>query len=196
MGSVDEANLEPARSSLGSKRPSFSRASVEDPLLSRRASNSSHYRDKTSDSRLNQKIYIASEDLTVVFAGFTTSTCGFIVYVTFCILTLGFAYLLFRWLPRLRVWLVGKPTPLRKCHWIAVEVSLYIQITWSTIWLIKRRTNGINLQLTLFPVNCTVVLFLPSLLTPNAICMMKITTRLSLPYDISTTDISDFSTTR
>ncbi|BCR83828.1 putative P-type ATPase [Aspergillus chevalieri] len=121
VGSVDEANLEPARSSLGSKRPSFSRASVEDPLLSRRASNSSHYRDKTSDSRLNQKIYIASEDLTAVFAGFTTSTCGFIVYVTFCILTLGFAYLLFRWLPRLRVWLVGKPTPLRKCHWIAVE---------------------------------------------------------------------------
>lgn len=195
MNGVDEVNLESARSSLGSKRPSFSRASVEEPLLSRRVSNSSHFRDKMSDSRLNQKIYIASEDLTVVFAGFTTSTCGFIVYVTFCILTFGFAYLLFRWLPRLRVRLVGKPTPLRKCQWIAVEVRLRMQITLSTFWLIMRRTSGINLPLTVFPVICTVVLFLLSLLTPNAICMTKTTTRLFLLYDISTTDISGSSTT-
>lgn len=133
VDSFDEANIEAARSSLGSKRPSLSRASVEDPLLSRRVSNSSYLRDKTSDSRLNQKVYIASEDLTVVFAGFTTSTCGFIVYVILCIVTLGFAYLLFRWLPRLRVRLVGKPTPLRKCQWVAIEVSLHMRVTQSTI---------------------------------------------------------------
>lgn len=126
---IGEANLETARSSFSSKRPSLSRASVDDPLLSQRISNSSHFRERTTDSRLNQKIYIASEDLTVVLAGFTTSICGFIVYTTLCVLTFGSAYLLFRWLPRLRVRLVGKPTPLRKCQWVAVEVSIPILLT-------------------------------------------------------------------
>lgn len=121
---IGETSLEAGRLSIGSKRRSFSRHSTEEPLISRRVSGSSYPRDRTTDSRLNQKIYIASEDLTVVFAGFTTSTIGFIVYAAFCILTLGFAYLLFRWLPRLRVRLVGKPTPFRKCKWVAVEVCI------------------------------------------------------------------------
>lgn len=119
-----EASPEARRFSIGSKRPSFSRPSSEEPLIPRRIS-SSEARDQTTDSRVNQKIYIASEDLTVVFAGFTSSTGGFIVYVALSILTFGFAYLLFRWLPRLRVRLVGKPTPLRKCEWVAVEVCVY-----------------------------------------------------------------------
>lgn len=120
---IGEASPETRRFSIGSKRPSFSRPTSEEPLIPRRIS-SSYARDQTTDSRVNQKIYIASEDLTVVFAGFTTSTGGFIVYAALCILTFGFAYLLFRWLPRLRVRLVGKPTPLRKCEWVAVEVCI------------------------------------------------------------------------
>ena len=127
--SICEARLETARSSFSSKRQSLSRASVDDPLLSQRVSSSSHFRDRTTDSRLNQKIYIASEDLTVVLAGFTTSICGFIFYTILCVLTFGFAYLLFRWLPRLRVRLVGKSTPLRKCQWVAVEVSISLLLT-------------------------------------------------------------------
>lgn len=121
---IGETSLEARRLSIRSKRRSFSRHSIEEPLISRRVSGSSYPQDRTTDSRLNQKIYIASEDLTVVFAGFTTSTIGLIVYVTLCIFTLGSAYLLFRWLPRLRVRLVGKPTPLRKCKWVAVEVRI------------------------------------------------------------------------
>jgi cation-transporting ATPase 13A3/4/5 len=41
-----------------------------------------------------------------------------------CFLTLGFGYLLFRWLPRWRIRLVGSPSPLRDCTWVAIEVSL------------------------------------------------------------------------
>ncbi|XHG00469.1 hypothetical protein AWENTII_003921, partial [Aspergillus wentii] len=118
---ISEANLETNRSSLGSKKPSYSRDPAEDPLLPRRVSTGSYAGDRRADSRLNQKIYIASEDLTAVFAGFSTSLGGFTIYTVLCIVTLGFAYLLFRWLPRWRVRLIGKPTSLRKCEWVAIE---------------------------------------------------------------------------
>ena len=124
-GSADrlaEDHLESRRSSFVSKRLSQSRDSIERPLLSRFLSASSYGRDRRTGSRLNQKVYIASEDLTAVFAGFSTSVAGFALYVVLCILTGGLAYLLFRWLPRWRVRLTGKATPLGKCQWIAIEV--------------------------------------------------------------------------
>ncbi|KAJ5792184.1 uncharacterized protein N7503_008162 [Penicillium pulvis] len=116
-----EADVESSRGSFISKRHSQSRDSVEQPLLSRYISASSYGRDRRSGSRLNQKVYIASEDLTAVFAGFSTSAGGFALYIALCILTGGFAYLLLRWLPRWRVRLTGKAAPLGKCQWIAIE---------------------------------------------------------------------------
>ncbi|KAJ5693339.1 cation-transporting ATPase [Penicillium macrosclerotiorum] len=116
---IHEADLESHRGSFVSKR--LSRDSIEHPLLSRYLSASSYGRDRRTGSRLNQKIYIASEDLTAVFAGFSTSTGGLALYIALCVLTGGFAYLLLRWLPRWRVRLIGKPAPLGKCHWIAIE---------------------------------------------------------------------------
>ncbi|KAJ5610075.1 hypothetical protein N7510_006794 [Penicillium lagena] len=84
-----DADLESARSSFVSKRLSQSRDSVEHPLLSRHLSASSYGRDRRTGARLNQKIYITSEDLTAVFAGFSTSVTGFALYVALCILTGG-----------------------------------------------------------------------------------------------------------
>lgn len=121
---IGDIDIESARGSFVSKRLSTSRDSVEHPLLSRYMSASSYGRDRRSGSRLNQKVYIASEDLTAVFAGFSTSTVGYALYIALCILTGGFAYLLFRWLPRWRVKLIGKATPIGKCQWIAIEVRL------------------------------------------------------------------------
>ncbi|KAJ5048337.1 hypothetical protein NUH16_006835 [Penicillium rubens] len=118
---IRDPDLESARGSFVSKRMSTSRDSVEHPLLSRYLSASSYGRDRRSGSRLNQKVYIASEDLTAVFAGFSTSSGGFAVYIALCILTGGFAWLLFRWLPRWRVKLIGKATPIGKCQWVAIE---------------------------------------------------------------------------
>ncbi|KAJ5169122.1 cation-transporting ATPase [Penicillium canariense] len=116
---LGEADLESHRGSFVSKR--LSRDSVEHPLLSRYMSASSYGRDRRAGSRLNQKVYIASEDLTAVFAGFSTSLSGYAVYLALCVLTGGLAYLLFRWLPRWWVRLIGKATPLGKCKWIAIE---------------------------------------------------------------------------
>ena len=117
---LDGADLESHRDSFVSKR--LSRDSVEHPLLSRFFSASSYGRDRRTGGRLNQKVYIASEDLTAVFAGFSTSPGGYAIYLTLCLLTGGLAYLLFRWLPRWRVRLIGKATQLGKCQWIAIEV--------------------------------------------------------------------------
>lgn len=114
------------RSSFKSRRPSsYSRSAIEEPLLPHRhASISSFTLDRKTDSRLNQKVHIESEDLTIVIAGFQTSIAGLTLYFALCLLTFGFAYLLFRWFPRWRVRLIGKPVPLRICQWVAIEVSL------------------------------------------------------------------------
>lgn len=120
---LSQVNLAIGRLPSGSKRPSHSGDAYNEPLLPRRISSSSYARGHRTDSRLNQKIYIASEDLTIVFAGFSTRFGGFLLYTTLCVLTFGFAYLLFRWLPRWRVELIGRPTPLGKCEWVAIEVS-------------------------------------------------------------------------
>lgn len=141
MGEASEAD-ESIISSRKSKRLSYSRPSAEDPLLPRRPSSAFCTGERTIDSRLTQKVYIVSEDLTIVIAGFSTSSTGLALYSLLCVITLGFAYILLRWLPRWRVRLIGKPTPLRLCQWVAVEVGFprlspckvfaeYVQDQWN-----------------------------------------------------------------
>jgi cation-transporting ATPase 13A3/4/5 len=77
-----------------------------------------------SHGRITQKLHIVNEDLTIVIAGFRTSHVGYISYMLVCLLTLGLAYLLLRWLPRWQVKLIGEPCPLRECQWVVLEVSL------------------------------------------------------------------------
>lgn len=144
---LHEADVESSRGSFISKRLSQSRDSAEHPLLSRILSASSYGRDRRPGNRLNQKVYIAPEDLTAVFAGFSTSMSGFAIYVTLCILTGGFGYLLFRWLPRWRVKLIGKATPLGKCQWIAIEVSgasSFLLLSQFKSFLTPNRISGTN----------------------------------------------------
>ncbi|KAL6790409.1 putative Ca2+ pump [Trichoderma sp. SZMC 28013] len=96
-----------------------SRTSVHAHLL-RRDSNittaSSHPFNRTS-----QKVYVESEDLTIAIAGFRTRIAGYIAYIAVCILTGGIAYLVFRWLPRLYISLLGQACPLRDCSWVVIE---------------------------------------------------------------------------
>ncbi|KAL2135550.1 hypothetical protein VTI74DRAFT_8029 [Chaetomium olivicolor] len=72
-------------------------------------------------NRHSQKVYMVNEDLYIAIAGFRTSTIGYASYVLLCVATLGLAWLLFRWLPRWYVKLVGKSSPLRECKWVVVE---------------------------------------------------------------------------
>ncbi|KAF2738544.1 P-type ATPase-like protein [Polyplosphaeria fusca] len=122
---IEELNdLEAGETSSQSRRKSSqsSRSSVDAPLLRRQSSVSSRGSGEYSrGNRSSQKIYILMEDLTIVVAGFTTSRIGFIVYAILCTITLGLAWLLFRWLPRWRVALTGRTAPLRQCDWVVIE---------------------------------------------------------------------------
>ena len=125
--SVDEVNgdLESGPTSPKRRKSSgFSRLSVEDPLLQRYDSARTDVSGSGRNGRITQKIYIVTEDLTVVFAGFSTSALGFSVYLCLCLVSLGLGYLLLRWLPTWKVRLVGSPKPLKECSWVVIEVCL------------------------------------------------------------------------
>ena len=72
-------------------------------------------------NRYSQKVYMVNEDLYIAIAGFRTSAVGLAIYVLLCLCTFGLAWLVFRWLPRWHVKLVGKASHLRDCQWVVVE---------------------------------------------------------------------------
>lgn len=119
-----EVDLE-AQDSQSARRKSSGRirTSSDAPLLRRHDSNRSDTQEHDDGGNFSQKLYIEAEDLTMVIAGFSTSSLGYLVYLMICVLTAGVGYLVFRWAPRWRIRLVGSPTPLRKCAWVVVEVS-------------------------------------------------------------------------
>lgn len=96
---------------------SYRSISADDPLLEHRDSEAFH-RDSL---RTTQKIYIETEDLTIVVAGFTTSRLKYGLYLAICVFTFGIGWLLLRWFPRWRIQLVGEPATLRECDWVVVE---------------------------------------------------------------------------
>jgi cation-transporting P-type ATPase 13A2 len=119
-------------SSLRRKSSSRTRPLSDQPLLQRHSSNRSETQGPDGGGSVSQKLYIESEDLTMVAAGFSTSPLGFSIYVALCCLTGGIGYLVLRWLPRWRIRLVGCPAPLKTCSWVVVEVSHRENRRWST----------------------------------------------------------------
>lgn len=104
------------------RKSSGSRRSVDRPLLRRHSSaGSAGSGADWKGRRSSQKIYIMTEDLTIVVAGFTTSPIGFALYALLCIATAGIGWLLFRWLPRWRVALIGRTSPIKECDWVVIE---------------------------------------------------------------------------
>lgn len=124
-GILEDSDIYPESPSISArmKSGSRSRSSVEYPLLGRNGSTEAYTHARRYGDRISQKLYIVTEDLTAVVTGFSTSVTGFIFYVVLCLLSGGIAYLLLRWIPRWRVRIIGTPTPLGKCQWVAVEVS-------------------------------------------------------------------------
>lgn len=127
--STEEQDLEAGRRPSTGRRKSsgITRISVEDPLLQRSDSRKDGSAGFESDARLVQKVYVESEDLTIVFAGFKTSRIGYAIYLTLSICTFGLAYLILRWIPSWRVALIGTPWPLREASWIVIEVRVICQ---------------------------------------------------------------------
>lgn len=113
------------------RRKSSGREAAEDAPLLKRSDSQADVQEHEDGGAFSQKFYIENEDLTMVVAGFSTSSIGYLVYLTICILTAGIGYLIFRWMPRWRIKLIGAPTPLEKCTWVVVEVSFEHNRLWS-----------------------------------------------------------------
>lgn len=109
------------KASVTSRTSRTSRTSADAPLLRRHHSGGSDASGYRYGPRLTQKIYIQTEDMTIVVAGFTTSILAFAIYVALCVTTGGLGYLLFRWLPKWYVRIVGRSTALAKCDWVVIE---------------------------------------------------------------------------
>ena len=123
--SVDQRRDDLEEGSPVSKRrksSGFSQISIDDPLLRRYDSSRTNTSGFDEDGRVVQKVYVTAEDLTIVLAGFRTSTVGLAAYMLLCIASFGLGYLLFRWIPRWKVRLIGSPTPLRESGWVVIEV--------------------------------------------------------------------------
>lgn len=119
---LEAGSLSPRRR----KSSGLSRASAGNALLYRSDSTQTDGSTHDRNSRMSQKIYVLTEDLTVVVAGFNTRPVGFIIYLILCIFSAGLGYLVLRWLPRWRVLLIGVPKPLSECKWVVTEVSLVL----------------------------------------------------------------------
>ncbi|TAQ90389.1 hypothetical protein B7494_g1281 [Chlorociboria aeruginascens] len=117
----DSADLESGELSIMRRTSSGqSRSSIHDRLLRMDSIGTSGSAFGRSQ-RTSQKLYIVTEDLTIVIAGFRTSTLGFALYIAICFATLGLGYLLLRWIPRWRVRLIGIASPLGECNWVVIE---------------------------------------------------------------------------
>jgi cation-transporting ATPase 13A2 len=127
----DEPDLE-AGDTSSFRRKSSGRSRADQPLLTRHDSANSDTREHDGGGNFSQKLYIVTEDLTMVIAGFQTSRIGFFIYLTLCIITGGLAYLFFRWLPRWHMRLMASPAPLRSCTFVVVEVSSWLNRKWAT----------------------------------------------------------------
>jgi cation-transporting ATPase 13A3/4/5 len=121
----EDTDLELGLSRTRSRRKSSvsSANGVEEPLLLRRISSSSTTRSggHARGGRQNQKIYILTEDLTIVIAGFKTSYIGFVLYTMLSFCTAGIGWLLLRWVPKWHIKLVGSPAALRDADWVVIE---------------------------------------------------------------------------
>lgn len=104
---------------LHRRSSTLSRVSTREHLLRR----DSVVTDRSSHIHLrsNQKLLMKNEDLTIVIAGFRDSILGYLAYVFICVLTCGLGYLMFRWMPRWYIVIVGQSCPLRDCDWVVVE---------------------------------------------------------------------------
>lgn len=107
-------------SSARRRSSTLSRTSVHARLL--RQPSATSIDSSRAARRISQKTYLLNEDLTIAVAGFKTSRAGYLTYLLICTSTLGLGYLLFRWLPRWYVRLVGQVCPLSNCDWVVVEV--------------------------------------------------------------------------
>lgn len=87
-----------------------------------------------------QRFYLAEEDLVIGIAGYKTIRLRLLLYHLLCVCTFGLGYLLLRWLPRQRLNMEAKPTPLAKSDHVVIEdqYGLLDVIPLRRIWYNKK----------------------------------------------------------
>lgn len=90
-------------------------------LESSNLDNETDLMDNFNPSAHYQRFYLAEEDIVIGIAGYANSIKKKIAYYLMCILTLGIGYLIFRWIPRYRISLMGSECPLGKADWCVIE---------------------------------------------------------------------------
>lgn len=124
LENTTHTNLDRRSRSIDRRSSIFDSVSAHDPLLLTRES---EVDDEGGDGgvyasdRFQQRFYISEEDMVIVFASYKSSRLRQILYFLLCISTLGIAYLILRWFPRLRIACIGKPAPLGQCDWVVIE---------------------------------------------------------------------------
>lgn len=72
-------------------------------------------------ARTQQRYYIAEEDMRIFCAGYSVVSWRLFLWRLGCIGTLGFLFLLGRWFPRQRLYVVAREMPLKNCEFLVVE---------------------------------------------------------------------------
>lgn len=112
--------------------PDVERVGDQLPLITRHRSLDQRSEEEGGGrvGKATQKIYLADEDMVIVVSGFRTRRGRLWVYRLLCVLTMGMAYLVLRWLPRWRLTFMAESVPLSEAHWVVVEVcSLNMKLT-------------------------------------------------------------------
>lgn len=68
-----------------------------------------------------QLFYIAEEDTSISITGLQCKQLRVLFYRILCVLSLGVAYIILRWLPLWKVYFTARPSPLCACDWVLIQ---------------------------------------------------------------------------
>ncbi|EMR10858.1 hypothetical protein PNEG_01004 [Pneumocystis murina B123] len=93
---------------------------IMDPLIKNKYKNLKTSNFYADEEKYIQEIKLDNENYLIISGININKTRQFIYYIC-CILSGEFIYLIFLWIPRLRVRFIFKRTPLNNCEWVAIE---------------------------------------------------------------------------
>ncbi|KAK9451654.1 uncharacterized protein V1518DRAFT_409163 [Limtongia smithiae] len=92
------------------------RDSTARPLLNGRDSY-----DRVVPEILQQTVYLPEEDMIIALAGYKTNKLRYALFLFLCLATGGVVYLILRWIPKWRLYMIGTRVPICNCDWVVLE---------------------------------------------------------------------------
>lgn len=104
-----------------SRRSMQSFISLEAPLLEREDAETKEFDGQMYSKNVSQRVYLESEDMTIVITGFQTSLVGMAVLILLTICSAGLCLLILFWVPKWRVRMIGRMCALGVSDWVVIE---------------------------------------------------------------------------